>query len=221
MLNLTDTQIVFSWWKRSFHPPHALQVYIVFPYLFRTKMPPAGYKIARPSQISLPAGAHVFTFYIYFLIPITAGISGVFALKLGCVINCKTFPLSDRISLDSAIKERREVNALHSYNNFLHNFGNKNNYTTGRQSWADICQCWWCNEHHRWCWICLDMIALSFQLLPRLDTFKTEMHGNIFPQLLKHPIWLCKAKWNIFTRSWHVSSKVGMFFPWGRCTERK
>lgn len=53
-------------------------------------------------------------FNIYFLIRVTAGISGVFALKLGYVINCKTFPLSDRISLDSAIKERWEVNALHS-----------------------------------------------------------------------------------------------------------
>lgn len=73
-------------------------------------------------------------FNIYFLIHVTAGISGVFALKLGYVINCKTFPLSDRISLDSAIKERWEVNALHSYNNFLHKFGNKNNYSTGRQS---------------------------------------------------------------------------------------
>lgn len=162
-------------------------------------------------------------FNIYFLLPITAGISRVFALTLGCVINCEVFPLSDRISLGSAIKERWEVKALHSYNNFLHKFGNKNNYTSGKQSWGDICQCWWCNEHHSWCWICLDMAALSFQILTRLRTFKTEMHGNVFPRLLKHLIRLSKVKWNVLMRSWHLCSKVGMFFPLarGRCAAKK
>lgn len=94
MLILTNMQTVFSWWKRSFHSPHALHVYIVFPYLFHTKMPPAGYKIAR----HLGFLCLLELMFLLFLIPITAGISGVFALKLWCIINCKIAPLSDRIS---------------------------------------------------------------------------------------------------------------------------
>lgn len=125
------------------------------------------------------------------------------ALKLWCVINCKNFQLSDRISFGSAIKGGWEVNALHSYNNFLHKFGNKNNYTTGRQSWAHICQCWWCNEHHRWCRTCLDMVPLSFGILPRLHMFKNEAHDNAFPWILKHIIQPCKAKENVWAGSWH------------------
>lgn len=81
-------------------------------------------------MFSLPAGSRVF---VYPSLP--QALEGVFALFNGAWWRNKllNFHLSDRKSLSSAIKERWQVKAQHSYNNrMLHEFGNKNNYTTGR-----------------------------------------------------------------------------------------
>lgn len=92
MFTLTDTwdccwmlkhsQLHILHEKRSFYPPHALKIYIVFPICFAARCLPASYEMLE-CMFSLPAGSYVF------LYPLLQALVGClhYALKLGGVIN--------------------------------------------------------------------------------------------------------------------------------------